>query len=387
MFKKYFLYCLWLCCFVSFSSYGQGSDNFYYVVIGGFASEDNAIRFTDNARASFSDANYALNAQRQIFYVYALRTSDRAEASALAKKARAMGEFSGTWVFLGTLEEVFVDEPEEEIVNVPDQIEEVVVTEVVEELQEIVEEPIQDEPEEVAPVKANERPFEFSLTSANTGEKVFGQVYIAEQRESNDFQTYDGNEQVYVKQPANRAQTYSMVINAPGYEPLETTLDYKAYTEDSVETGETVVVDVQLIRSKKGNYIEFNKVNFLINAALFTPDSETELNAFADLLKKNPKYKIRVHGHCNGKFDRNGVIKGDSPGFFATNPGNKEQSMSAKKFTQYRAEVVKEYLVAQGISSKRIKTAGDGGNAMLFPSNGPLAKLNDRVEIEIIKGK
>jgi outer membrane protein OmpA-like peptidoglycan-associated protein len=104
-------------------------------------------------------------------------------------------------------------------------------------------------------------------------------------------------------------------------------------------------------------------------------------------MKDQPKYKIEVHGHCNGKQSRNIVSKGNSNEFFETSTLNSRGIVSAKELTQLRADLVKEYLVSQGIEAKRIKTKAEGGKVMIYPQSGTLSGYNDRIEVEIKSGK
>ena len=239
---------------------------------------------------------------------------------------------------------------------------------------------------EIEPVKdPNLKSFYFQLVNQETGEEVKGQVYLQKDRDDNNFEAYEGNEAIDLYKPGRDKNTYFVTVNAPGYDPVETEVNYNDPPETD-QNGNTLV-KISLERSRTGDYVEFNKVRFLSNSAIFTPDSKTELDAFVRLMNDNPKYKIRVHGHVNGKFNRNATIREDSEQFFGRSEGNKEVSASAKKLSDYRADLVKDYLVSQGISARRIKTKADGASTMLFPSSGPLSGFNDRVEIEITKGK
>ena len=160
--------------------------------------------------------------------------------------------------------------------------------------------------------------------------------------------------------------------------------DPSVYSSGVGSEGE-VIIPVDLVKSKRGDYIEFNKVRFFGNSAIFQPESRIELDGLVDLMKDNPKYKIKVHGHCNGKQSRNVVTKGSSNEFFETSTLNERRTVSAKELTQLRADLVKEYLVANGIEGKRIKTKAEGGKVMIYPQGSTLAGYNDRIEVEIKK--
>jgi outer membrane protein OmpA-like peptidoglycan-associated protein len=94
-----------------------------------------------------------------------------------------------------------------------------------------------------------------------------------------------------------------------------------------------------------------------------------------------------VHAHCNGTQERNIVVRANDQEYFGASTGKQRKTVSAKQLTQLRAELVKDYIVSQGISSKRIQWKGEGGAATIYPVNSTLSNRNDRVEIEVKRGK
>lgn len=397
--KKTLLVCLWLGVILA-SNFALGqslSDTRHYVIVGAFTSQSNAERLTAKAISENLDANFARNEARGVYYVYVLGTDDRKAAYAYGALVRRDSEYKDAWVFSGVLEvmddevpeplaeekaEVAVEEEPEPVIETdpePTVIEEVSESEIA----------VEEEPEPVVeekPVKdPNLKSFYFQLVSQETGEEVKGQVYLQKDKEDNKFDSYEGNEVVDLYKPGRNNSTYYLTVNAPGYDPVETEINYD--TQPETDADGNALIKVPLERSKTGDYVEFNKVQFLSNSAIFAPNSKGELDAFVQLMNDNPKYRIRVHGHVNGKFNRNATIRADSEQFFGRSDGNKEISASPKKLSDHRAELVKDYLVSNGVSAKRIKTKAEGASTMLFPSSGPLSRFNDRVEIEITKGK
>jgi len=63
----------------------------------------------------------------------------------------------------------------------------------------------------------------------------------------------------------------------------------------------------------------------------------------------------------------------------------KEGRGSAKRLSEERALVIKEYLVNQGIAADRMEIKAWGGNRPLYDKNHSLAQSNVRVEIEILE--
>lgn len=359
----------------------------HYVVIGAFANHNNAIRWTDKANKNNFSAQYAMNQARQLYYVYILKTESRRQAFSLMLKIRVETEYKDAWVFSGKLgiepEEKVVPEPNPVVEEIPEKQPEAPVIEDVPEQDSVVE----ATPAEPIVEKPKGKPFMFRLLSS--GEEVLGEVHVLESPRATQYQSFNGNEVVYLTPPGNSEGAFIASVQAPGYRPVEITVDYKnpsVYSSGFGPQNETII-PIELVRSKRGDYIEFNKVRFFGNSAIFQPESKIELDGLVDLMKENPKYKIKVHGHCNGKQSRNVVTKGNSNEFFETSTLNNRATVSAKELTQYRADLVKEYLVSQGVEAKRIKTKAEGGNVMIYPQGGTLSGYNDRIEVEIKKGK
>jgi outer membrane protein OmpA-like peptidoglycan-associated protein len=371
----------------------QSSTEEHYVVIGAFANHNNAIRWTDNANSKNFSAQYAMNQARKLYYVYILRTEDKRKAFSFMMKIRVETDYKDAWVFSGRLgveaeQEVVTEKPPvvEETPEVLPQEEPII--EEAEPKDEPVDEPIVEEtPEEPVVEKPKGKPFLFKLVSDE--EEVLGEIHVLESPRATQYQAYNGNEVVYLTAPRNSEGAFIAAVQAPGFRPVEITVDYNDPSIYSSGFGpqNEIIIPIELVRSKRGDYIEFNKVRFFGNSAIFQPESKIELDGLVDLMKEQPKYKIMVHGHCNGKQSRNVVTKGNSNEFFETSTLNNRASVSAKELTQFRADLVKEYLVSQGIDAKRIKTKAEGGKVMIYPQGSTLSGYNDRIEVEIKKGK
>lgn len=362
----------------------------HYVVIGAFAKHDNAIRWTDNANSKNFSAQYAMNQARQLYYVYILKTEDKRKAFSFMMKIRVETSYKDAWVFSGKLgveteEAVVSEEPPVVEEKTPEELP--VQEPIIEEAEPTEEIVVEETPEEPIVEKPKGKPFMFRLVSEE--EEVLGEVHVLESPRATQYQAYNGNEVVYLTAPRNTEGAFIAAVQAPGFRPVEITVDYNDPSIYSSGFGpqNEIIIPIELVRSKRGDYIEFNKVRFFGNSAIFQPESKVELDGLVDLMKEQPKYKIRVHGHCNGKQSRNVVTKGNSNEFFETSTLNNRATVSAKELTQFRADLVKEYLVSQGIDAKRIKTKAEGGKVMIYPQGGTLSGYNDRIEVEIKKGK
>ncbi len=360
----------------------------YYAVIGVFRVLDNAIRYTDKANKNNFNAQYEINPDRKLYYVYLLSTTDRKKAYAFLIKMRVETEYKDCWLFigkLGTKPAVRVEEkPVEEkpVETEPIKKDTVAFETVVAIDSSTIKEPVVEKPVEKKP---EGKPFLFKFVNAATGNDVIGEVHILESSKATQYQAFRANEVAYLKAPINKNGTYTLITQAPGYRQMKTIL---AYTDPGVNKGEQgeYIIALDLQKAKSGDYIDFNNVRFVRNSSIMSQESQNELDGLVALMKENPKYKIKIHGHCNGKQGREIIILGSSQKFFQMDPGsNIKKTTSAKELSLERANAVKAYLVSQGADPEKINVKGEGGKIPLYPVASTLAGYNDRVEIEVKK--
>jgi len=378
---------------VSWRANGQQASDHYYVIVGGFSKLDNALRFTNQANDDGFNAQYAFREDRKLYYVYLFESVDRKKAFAFLEKIRKETSFKTGWIYKGNLG---VESDEIAAVTLPATIEKIETAEPEPQVLRPVKEevlPVIDAHTDTARVvaavvakKPEGTPFLFQLTTAE-GASVAGEVHVIDSRKSSQYQVFTVSQVVYIPKPASGAVEVTTL--APGYREMKRLVNFDDIpgTVTSMGEGGEAVIAFPLSRVKVGDYIEFRNVRFFQNSALLQPESKAELDGLVALLNENRKYKIRVHGHCNGNNTRDIVSKGESTHFFATDPANLKERGSAKQLSQLRAELLRDYLVSQGIDPERIKTRGAGGKEYLYPTGSTLAARNDRVEIEITKGK
>jgi len=114
------------------------------------------------------------------------------------------------------------------------------------------------------------------------------------------------------------------------------------------------------------------------------PESKYELNSLLQLLQENPAYKIRLHGHTNGNYHGKIISMGTEKNFFSL-AGSKQATGSAMDLSYNRADVVKEYLISNGIDPERVAIKASGGRRPLYDKNSANAKKNVRVVVEILE--
>jgi outer membrane protein OmpA-like peptidoglycan-associated protein len=358
----------------------------YYVTIGVFAVQDNAIRYTSAANKKGFSAQYAINPARKLYYVYLLQTDDKKKAYAFDIKLRAESEYKEAWVFIGHLgEEVVpvVETPKKDSVKVEPVI-------LPKKDSAIAEVPKVDSSTIVKPVVKKVpkgKFFNFKFVNAETGAEVRGEIHLAESNKATQYQAFKANELVDVPAPKNNAGAYFVTTVAPGYRVVEETIHYKDTEPSSSGVGPDgeVIIPIALTRAKRGDYIEFNNVSFYRNSVIMQPAFKDELDGLVALMKENEKYKVRIHAHCNGNESRDIITLGTSTKYFESDPGNVRKVGSAKELTELRAEAARRYLDSQGIATERILTKGEGGKMMVYPQNSVYANYNDRLEIEILR--
>jgi outer membrane protein OmpA-like peptidoglycan-associated protein len=177
-----------------------------------------------------------------------------------------------------------------------------------------------------------------------------------------------------------------MTCNVFGYRRIQHDLNYLDPAGDSVEMQDsTIVVPFKLVRLQKGDVAVMYDVYFFKDAAIMRPESRFEVGSLLEMMKENVKYKIKIHGHTNGKSHGKIIsLTKDSENYFSLTD-TKEGFGSAKKLSAERAELLKTYLVNNGIDEKRLVVKAWGGKKPLYDKLSPQAQSNVRVEIEILQ--
>jgi outer membrane protein OmpA-like peptidoglycan-associated protein len=103
-------------------------------------------------------------------------------------------------------------------------------------------------------------------------------------------------------------------------------------------------------------------VNFEFDSAKITQNSEAILDKAVNVLKDNPKVKVRIEGHTDST-------------------GSEEYNLA---LSQWRANAVRDYLVSKGIASGRLSTAGKGeGSPITSNQTREGRSQNRRVEFVV----
>jgi outer membrane protein OmpA-like peptidoglycan-associated protein len=147
--------------------------------------------------------------------------------------------------------------------------------------------------------------------------------------------------------------------------------------------GTTLVINFDLVRYHKGDLVTLFNVYFYNDASLMLPESKYELNSLLQMLQENPNYRIKLHGHSNGNYHGKIISVGPGKNLFSLT-GSVQRMGSAKDLSFNRAEVVKAYLVSEGIDPERMELKGWGGRRPIYDKNSASARKNVRVAVEIL---
>ncbi|MFO7257564.1 MAG: OmpA family protein [Bacteroidota bacterium] len=382
-----------------------------YVVIGAFAVHQNAIRFTSHAKSLKYDARYEFNPNRGLYYVYVLDTRDRERALSEARRLRVESEFIDAWVYGGVLGD---DSPGVDINPVTEgqlgavrhegtasgtsntSNAEVTASEHVT-AQHQEQTPVastQASSREVLPGQASRevedaalgKRFIFELYRASDNRTVDGDVQVIDTDRSRKLATYKGNEPVRVASPASKSGNITLISEVFGYRKVQHDLNYNDPQGPTIreDANGNVIVPFELIRLQRGDIAVMYNVYFFKDAGVMRPESRYEVNSLLEMLRENPKYKIRIHGHTNGNAPGKIISMGEEKNYFSLT-GTKEGFGSAKKLSQERAEVIRDYLLEQGIDASRMQIKAWGGKRPIHDKNSPRAEENVRVEVEILE--
>lgn len=382
----------------------------HYVVIGAFSIQKNAIKFVNHANRDLKlNARFEINPYRKLYYVYCLSTTQLQEAIDEAMRLRVNTELQDAWVYHGVLGKNIVvstnkdfspvDQASMEVVAVEESFttsvpvtESVTVTE-----SDATQIPATEEAKvsEPAPEIIAEGPnatgkaFIFEMTRFVDGAYVEGEVAMIDPDKVKKLGSYPANKAVRVVNLKNSTGMVTFTSEVFGYRKAQKDFSYANPQTDTtgvrVDENDIIHVPFELIRLKKGDFAILYNVYFFRDAAIMRPESRFEVNSLLEMLKENPKYIVRIHGHTNGNHAGKIIYKDKNEEDFFSLNGSKDGYGSAKELSKARAEVIRDYLIAQGIEPQRALVKAWGGKKAIHDKHSAKAQENVRVEIEIVK--
>jgi outer membrane protein OmpA-like peptidoglycan-associated protein len=227
-----------------------------------------------------------------------------------------------------------------------------------------------------------------SLYNARNNRIVEGNVKVIDTDKSKLIKEVKGNDYLNLPDPKNTSGKITLICEAFGYRKVQHELSYPLPLADTIKEyvdllGTTFIVYFDLVRYHKGDIGTLFHVYFYNDAAIMLPESKYELTSLKQMMEENPKYRVMLHGHTNGNYHGRIILPGDNTNFFSLD-GSKNTVGSAKDLARARAEIIRDYLIANGIDGSRIEVKSWGGKKPLYDRHGANAKKNVRVEVEIL---
>jgi len=229
-----------------------------------------------------------------------------------------------------------------------------------------------------------------SLFNATNNSQVEGEVEVVDSDRARLINKVKGNEFTRIPDPKSKTGKVNLVANVFGFRPIQHDIYFGQVAHDSVNhfmewAGNHYVIKFDLVRYHRGDIQTLYNVYFYNDAAIMLPESKYQLNKLLEMLIENPSYKIMLHGHTNGNSRGRIITMGPSQSFFSLADDVKDGTGSAKELSKERADVIRQWLMTQGIDAERIQIKAWGGGRMLHDKNSVHAKRNVRVDVEILE--
>lgn len=388
-----------------------GDGDKLYVVIGAFSVPGNASKFQTQVKQRYHlNAKIDFNPIRKLYYVYVLNTGNREAAIAEARRLREQQQFQDAWVFQGALgnEQAVAAAPGQDIhpetgesmTSVPAAASEPTSTPAapVEMTASLVSTPSLTTTESAEPaynpqvikptyIEGTSRKFFFNLFKSSDYDTIHGEVEVIDPDKTRKIGTYDGNRAVKVPVASVKSGNVTFVSKVFGYRKTQRDINVNDPSGDGVVQDEdgSIVIPFEMVRLQKGDISVMYNVYFFKDAAIMRPESRYEVNSLVEMMKENERYKIVIHGHTNGGAAGKILEYDPAAGNFFSLSGAKEGFGSAKELSEERAELIREYLIKNGIAADRMQVKAWGGKRPIFDKHSNRAQENVRVEVEILE--
>jgi OOP family OmpA-OmpF porin len=200
------------------------------------------------------------------------------------------------------------------------------------------------------------------LTKINKIETLTNEWYQA----STKFQAKGGEQFLVIGNFSNNNATESLKIEYREGKSLMLGSSAYYYIDD-VSVSPVDVVDSLSVTSisaiKPNEAYVLNHINFEFDSFQLLPSSFAQLDFLVTVLKKNPQWKVQLHGHTDDQ-------------------GTDDYNLT---LSANRATSVGEYIEQHGISSERIQTQGFGKQKPLLTGNDEQTRaINRRVEVKFL---
>ncbi|MDR6564448.1 MULTISPECIES: OmpA family protein [unclassified Arcicella] len=243
--------------------------------------------------------------------------------------------------------------------------------------------PIEPKPSESTPIGGNptrksqdRRPVQPAPTKSDavvlvSGKVIDGKTGKIPQNAQIIYEDLSTGKELGIATPDPITGIYKVVLPYGKNYGISTKIDGYIGTSQNIDlskiTGKYLEVegkDMTVKPIEAGTKVEMNNIFFEFGKANLKPESYPELNRIANFFKTNTKLISEVSGHTD-------------------NVGSDEVN---NRLSQERADVVRNYLLTQGVPAERISAKGYGKNRPKVANDTPENQaINRRVEFEILK--
>lgn len=372
----------------------------YYVILGAFAIKDNAVNFRKSVDEKGVKSSYGFLPSRGLYYVFVDGNKSLPSCLDQVKTVRMDKAYADAWVrFIEDERDLAARKTE---VATP-VIEKTIVASPLPAVTDSVAVVAQEQPapeEEEEPAIRISVPITSQMTLENmdtflslyneaNDRVVDGKVQVVDTERGRLITEVKGNSYLKLPDPKSKSGRLSLICEAFGYRKIQQEILFGQPVTDSTksfveEMGSSLIIKFGLTRYGKGDINVLYNVYFYNDAAVFLPESKFELNELLVMMKEDEKLRIRLHGHSNANYHGKIIKVGPSGNFFSVAEDSNTTIGSAKELSEARAEVIKAYLVANGIDESRMEIKAWGGKKPIYDKKGANAKKNIRVEVEII---
>ncbi len=376
----------------------------YYMVLAAYApsAENYAIKYVNYLKGKGVEANYGLSQTKNLLIVYSASYSTRSEAIAAISSERERAGEPKAWVHVYKSQNIVqeekpapvhpIAEPENKVEETPTSTEEEIIKEDSVQTEELATEV--KEPEEAeTPISHQGKTYLFiEAYDAKSGKPIVIDFNVIDLARQKLIATPPSQGSFELAEPTSASKMIQVQSNDIGWQ--KQSFDFKYY-EPIIDPmsifldnlGDTTFVKFEMTPIRKGEFITLYQVFFYKDAAIMMEKSEYELKQVVELMKSNPKLKIVIHGHTNGKAAGKIIAlkDHDDVDFFNLNGDHRELEGTAVKLSAERASIVGRYLESQGIAANRYEVKGWGGKKMLYDKHSSQARYNVRVEIEVVE--
>lgn len=376
----------------------------FYVVVAAFSdyNESGTQKYTEALNSRGIKATYGFNSERNYYYVYLKHSANRQPSLQEMQETRKQPEFAKAWVrkvspyrAVKTNPDAKSNPPEVKPVNtvrpepILDSLQEEAFADTSVDI--TANEPIKPETFDAPPIDESTTEIFVNLFNATNNRTIEGKVKVVDPEKARMIKEVNGNDFLDLGNTRTNSNKVLLVCEAFGYRKLQQEINYPLQMADTAEQfidmmGPTFIINFDLVRYNKGDIATLYEVFFYNDAAVMLPESKFELNSLLQMMQENPAYRVRLHGHTNGNYHGKILVRSDSKNFFTVD-GVKRTTGSAKDLSEARAQIIKDYLVDNGIDESRLEIKAWGGKRPIYDKHGANAKKNVRVEVEILEDK